>query len=129
MGGDGDDVAIEEPDCFDPLSLDVAVIAGDYDDFQMVLSNMGFGNYYLVDGLLASDIQDFLLDPESMSAYDIIFFNGGHIEEDVIYDLDGSQSEELEEGDRDPRSDHGQHRQLCSGWWCHLCFRLGLRRG
>ena len=97
--GDGDDVAIEEPDCFDPLSLDVAVIAGDYDDFQMVLSNMGFGNYYLVDGLLASDIQDFLLDPEAMSAYDIIFFNGGHIEEDVIYDLDGSQSEELEEGE------------------------------
>jgi hypothetical protein len=97
--GDGEELTLDEPDCFDPLSLDVAVIAGDYDDFQLVLSNMGFGNYHLVDGLLEADLEDFLLDSESMGAYDIIFFNGGHVEEDIIYDLDGSQSEELEEGE------------------------------
>jgi len=54
----------------------------------------------LVDGLDETDIQTFLLDTESMGAYDIIFFNGGHVEEDVIYDLDGSQTaEEGEEGE------------------------------
>ena len=89
--GDDEFVKLEEPDCFDPLQLDVAVITGDYDDFQLVLNNMGFANYQLIDGLVDTDLSDFLLDLDAMMQYDIIFFNGGHIEEDIVYDTDGSE--------------------------------------
>ena len=90
--GPGDFIELEEPDCFDPLQINTAIITGDYDQFDEVLANMGFANYNLVDGLLYEDVTSFLLDPEAMSQYDIIFFNGGHLEEDVIYDTDGSDT-------------------------------------
>lgn len=83
--GDGEVVELDTPDCFDPLELDVAVVSGDYDDFQLVLSNMGFANYEVIDGLDNSELTGFLLDPDAMSQYDIIFFNGGFIEEGIIY--------------------------------------------
>jgi hypothetical protein len=82
---ESEEVEIEEPDCFDPLELDVAVITGDYDDFQDVLSHMGFANYELVDGLIADEMTGFLTDLDKMLQYDIIVFNGGHVEEGVIY--------------------------------------------
>ena len=90
---DGQHVILEQPDCFDPLQVDVAVVTGDYDDFQDVLTNMGFANYELVDGLTSTELVHFLSDPASMEPYDIIFFNGGHVEEDVIYDSDGDAPE------------------------------------
>ena len=80
------DVAIEEPDCFDPLDLDVAVITGDYDDFQDVLRHMGFANYELIDGLYAAEMAGFLMDLDTMLQYDVIVFNGGHVEEGIIYE-------------------------------------------
>ena len=83
--GDGEVIELEEPDCFDPLEVDVAVITGDYDDFQLVLSNMGFANYEVVDGLDTGELRGFLMDDEAMAQYDIIFFNGGFTEEGVIY--------------------------------------------
>jgi hypothetical protein len=86
--GDGDEVALEEPDCFDPLQLDVAVVMGDYDNFDLVLDNMGFANYYVVEGVFESELVTFLSDVEAMKTYDIIFLNGGHVEENVIYDLE-----------------------------------------
>lgn len=86
--GDGDNVVLDEPDCFDPLQLDVAVVSGDYDNFDRVLDDMGFANYYLVDGLLASDLSTFLMDLEAMKAYDIIFLNGGFVEENIVYDVE-----------------------------------------
>ena len=82
---DGESVELETPDCFDPLELDVAVISGNYDDFQLVLSNMGFANYALIDGLDTDELADFLLDTDAMSQYDIIFFNGGFEEVGTIY--------------------------------------------
>lgn len=81
-----EDVEIEAPDCFDPLELDVAVITGDYDDFQDVLSHMGFANYELIDGLFADEMSGFLMDLDKMLQYDIIVFNGGHVEEGLIYE-------------------------------------------
>lgn len=84
----GKTVELPEPDCFDPLEVDVAVITGDYDDFQRVLANMGFANYTIVDGLDLDEIQSFLLDDEEMSHYDIIFINGGALEEGVLSDDD-----------------------------------------
>ncbi|MEC8422975.1 MAG: hypothetical protein VX000_04310 [Myxococcota bacterium] len=89
---DGDEVALEEPDCFDPLQLDVAVVAGDYDNFDFVLDDMGFANYYVVNGLLESELSTFLMDLEAMNTYDIIFLNGGHVEENIIYDLEDSDA-------------------------------------
>ena len=85
--GMSEDAEIEEPDCFDPLELDVAVITGDYDDFQDVLRHMGFANYELIDGLYAAEMAGFLMDLDTMLQYDIIVFNGGHVEEGIIYEL------------------------------------------
>jgi hypothetical protein len=93
--GDGETVRFPEPECFDPLTLDVAVVTGDYDDFQLVLNNMGFANYELIDGLDEDDITDFLLDEEAMIEYDIIFFNGGHVEDGVMYVLADEETGEL----------------------------------
>jgi hypothetical protein len=90
--GDGDFVQLDEPECFDPLQVDVAIVAGDYDNFDTVLSSMGFANFFLVDGTNPTELTDFLSDTAAMSQYDIIFFNGGHQEEDVIYDTDASDT-------------------------------------
>jgi hypothetical protein len=87
---EGQHKELEEPDCFDPLQLDVAVITGDYDDFEDVLANMGFANYQLINGLDENELVTFLSNGTELEKYDIIFFNGGHVEEDVIYDSDGS---------------------------------------
>jgi hypothetical protein len=93
--GDGETYRFPEPDCFDPLTLDVAVVTGDYDDFQLVLNNMGFANYVLIDGLDEDEITDFLLDEEALIEYDIIFFNGGHVEEGIIYPIEDPESDEV----------------------------------
>ena len=94
-----EEVDIDEPDCFDPLELDVAVVTGDYDEFQDVLEHMGFANYELVDGLIADEMAGFLMDLDTMLQYDIIVFNGGHVEEGMIYEIP-----EEEEGDDGPGS-------------------------
>lgn len=91
--GDGDLVLLDEPPCFDPLAIDVAVITGDYDRFDLVLDNMGFANYELIDGLTAPEVTDFLGNLEGMQQYDIIFFNGGLVEEGVFYSTDGSTTD------------------------------------
>ena len=49
--GSGDTVELDEPDCFDPLSLDIAIVTGDYDNFDVVLNQLGFANYTTIDGL------------------------------------------------------------------------------
>lgn len=102
---DSQEIELEEPDCFDPLELDVAVITGDYDDFQEVLDNMGFANYELIDGLHTDEMTAFLLDLDAMLQYDIIFFNGGHVEEGIIYPsdavdvIDGDETDDEDFGD------------------------------
>ncbi len=81
----GQTVELPEPDCFDPIALDVAIVTGDYDDFDILLDRMGFANYDLVDGQDATTVRDFLANPEALARYDIIFFNGGFVEDGVIY--------------------------------------------
>jgi hypothetical protein len=84
--GSGEDVELDEPDCFDPLAIDVAIVTGDYDDFDQVLIQMGFANFQLIDGLDEATLATFLDDPDELAKYDIIFFNGGFVEDGVIYD-------------------------------------------
>ena len=93
---DGAVVELPEPDCFDPLQIDVAIISGSYDSFELVLTNMGFANYVEVDGLDLAELQDFLLDLDTLKSFDIVFFNGGHVEEEVLYPT------QVEEGEDEP---------------------------
>ena len=107
-----EEVQIDEPDCFDPLELDVAVVTGDYDEFQAVLEHMGFANYELIDGLYANDMAGFLMSLDTMLQYDIIVFNGGHVEEGMIYEVPAPEGEEEAEvgsifGDDDDEDDTG----------------------
>lgn len=84
--GSGESITLEEPNCFDPLALKVAVVTGNYDDFDRVLDDMGFANYELVDGADEAVLTDFLTSIDEMSKFDIIFFNGGFTEAGIIYD-------------------------------------------
>lgn len=83
---DDEHIELDEPECFDPLALDIAIVTGDYDDVQLVLESMGFSNYTLIDGTDAQTLLTFLSDVENLRQYDVVFFNGGHVEDGVIYD-------------------------------------------
>ena len=83
---------VEEPACLDPRTLDIAVISGNYDDFDRVLDHMGIVDYEIIDGLDQNELTDFLLNPEAMAEHDLLFFNGGHLEEDVIYTTDADNT-------------------------------------
>lgn len=88
--GSGETYSLDEPDCFDPQNLNIAIVTGLYDDFDLVLQQLGFTNYTLVDGLDSAAVNHFLGDPEGMAAYDLIFLNGGFTEDGVIYNLTDS---------------------------------------
>ena len=96
--GDGEDVRLEEPACFDPHALNIGVVLGDYDDMHRVLQNMGFINYTLIDGTDCDELGAFLGTPANLEPFDLIFFNGGHCEEGLIYD--SNPSNELPENIR-----------------------------
>ncbi len=83
--GDGEAIKLKEPSCFDPVSLNIALITGSYDDIHLVLQNMGFANYTLIDGSDSGVLEDFLTDPANLAQFDILFFNGGHHEQDIFY--------------------------------------------
>ena len=83
----GEHVELEEPNCFEPLEVSIALVSGDYDDVHLVLQNMGFANFTLVDGTDADDLAAFLSDSANLDPYDIVFFNGGHAEEGIFYDV------------------------------------------
>jgi len=104
----GESVKLEEPACFDPLDLDVAVITGEYDDFELVLANMGFANYTLVDGLDLDELSDFLLDSEEMSRYDVVFIDGGALEQGVLYDAEAGLTSGVVQNLRDFVTNGGQ---------------------
>jgi len=84
---------LNDPDCSGSEEFEVAVITGDYDDFEEVLGLLGVGTYDLINGLTGSDLADFLSSETSLARYDVIFFPGGHVEEDILYDLDGSDTD------------------------------------
>ncbi len=88
----GEFLRLDEPDCFDPTVLDIAVVTGDFDDFDEVLEGIGVLDYTLIDGGHRGQLESFLLDPDAMAEHDLIFFNGGCIESGIFYDLDDADN-------------------------------------
>jgi len=84
---------IPEPDCFDTTVQDVMVIQGDFDDFGIVLEALGITKYAELEGIYSDELISFLLDLEGMKEFDLIVFNGGFVEQGVVYNTeDGSDA-------------------------------------
>lgn len=82
-------VALDEPACGGGTGR-LAVVSGNYDDLGRVLEGLGYGGYEAVNGNNADELAALLSNPDNLIVYDAILFSGGHIEEDVLYDSDGS---------------------------------------
>jgi hypothetical protein len=82
----GEQVSLPEPDCFDPTSLNILVVSGNYDNTEVLLQNMGFTNFSLLDGLDESLMVGFFSDPANLAQYDVIFINGGCLERGIFWD-------------------------------------------
>lgn len=90
---DSSDVEITPPaECGGGGDITAAVIQGDYDSFESILPDLGIADYQLVNGLTGDELAQFLTDGAGLADFDVIFFNGGHIEEDVFYDVDGTDT-------------------------------------
>lgn len=84
----GESIALPPPACFGDTDLQVAVISGAYDDMETVLALLGIEGYRLVDGQQGDEIVDFLSDPANLADYQVVFFDGGHKEADIIHGTD-----------------------------------------
>lgn len=82
-------ITLPDPDCGGG-DASFAVVSGDYDDFAATLQELGYGSFDQVNGQTGDELIQFLTNTDSLAAYDAIFFGGGHLEEDVVYDSDGS---------------------------------------
>ncbi len=91
--GDGAEVVLDDPPCFDPLQINVAIVNGSYDEFALVLQNMGFSNYTEIDGLNRTELTGFLTDLNTLQSYDVIFFDGGIEEQDIFYLAEGVEED------------------------------------
>ncbi|MDP2314618.1 MAG: hypothetical protein Q8P41_17070 [Pseudomonadota bacterium] len=88
---DSTEVAVPTAACGADLGR-VAVITGNYDDWEPVLTEVGVTNYQVINGLTGDELGQFLSGPENLAEFGALFFAGGHIEEDVLYDSDGSDT-------------------------------------
>lgn len=84
-------IVLPDPVCAG-VSGRMAVIKGDYDDFAETLDALGFDDYVEINGQTGDELVQFLSNTKSMGAFDVIFFGGGHIEEDIFHDTDGSDT-------------------------------------
>ena len=87
-----EEVVLPDPQCSSSSNSAVAIISGDYDHLDEVLPSFGITDFYLVNGQTGDEMVQFLQSAENLVQYEAIFFAGGHIEEDVFYDTDGSDS-------------------------------------
>ena len=85
-----DPIELPRANCYEDLDVTVAVVTGDYDDFGDLLSRLGVTGYEPVNGQTGEELIQFLTGNDELELYDAIFFNGGHLEEDIIYDTDGT---------------------------------------
>ena len=69
----GGSYELEEEYCLDPTSVNIAVVGGDYDHIESILSDLDLD----YDMFGSSTYLDLLYDANRMAEYDIIFFNCG----------------------------------------------------
>lgn len=86
------EVQLPEPDCSAGTGS-VAVISGDYDSLSEVLAAYGVAGAFEVNGTTGEELVQFLQSADNLAEYDAVLFAGGHIEEDVFYDTDGTDTE------------------------------------
>jgi hypothetical protein len=89
----GSETVVPQTDCSGSADVEVAVVTGDFDEFDKVLEAAGIGGYHLVNGQTGDELLQFLSNADEMATYDAIFFAGGHLEDGIFYSLDGSASE------------------------------------
>ena len=89
---DDNDVTLQETTC-GGSELHMAVVTGDYDDMEEVFAEAGIGSYTLINGVTGAELVQFLSDVDNLWEYDGLFFPGGHLEEDVFYDTNGSDTQ------------------------------------
>lgn len=90
-----EEVVLPPPACSSDLVLEVAVITGDYDDYSEVLSAVGVSASTLINGQQGQELSEFLR--SDLTPFDAILFPGGALEEDILYDADGSDPARLQE--------------------------------
>ena len=78
-------VELPEPSCFGDVDASVAVVSGAYDDLEVLIQAVGIAQFTEVDGQDSGELIDFLSNPSLLNEQDVIFFNGGHVEQGVIY--------------------------------------------
>ena len=88
----GRDTEVENGSCVSSSDVEVAVVTGDFDDFDKVLKEAGIAGAYDVDGQTGSELLQFLQNIDEMGHYDAIFFAGGHLEDGIFYSIDGSEA-------------------------------------
>ena len=69
----GGNYEFEEDYCLDPTSVNIAVVAGDYDNIEQILSDLDLD----YDMFGPATYRDLIYDSARMAEYDIIFFNCG----------------------------------------------------
>lgn len=83
---------LEEPPCLDPLSLNAAVVSGDYDSFSVLLEELGVTNYVVVEGAEAPAVASFMGDLDVLLGFDLICLNGGMQEGSLLDDPVNAQN-------------------------------------
>ena len=78
-------VELPDPTCFGDVDVSVAVVSGAYDDLEVLIQAVGIAQFVEVDGQATDELTDFLSNPALLNEQDIVFFNGGHLEQGVIY--------------------------------------------
>ncbi len=88
----GTEVEVPNATCTGSAGTDVAVVSGDFDDFDAVLQKVGIGGAKAVDGQRGDELLQFLGNIEEMKSYDAIFFAGGHLESGIFYGDAGDET-------------------------------------
>lgn len=84
----GENLTLDSGPCSNPAELRIAVITGAFDDYMPVLKGLGLQDITQVDGQDESALRAFLTTPSALAEYDMLIFNGGHLEEGVIWSED-----------------------------------------
>lgn len=90
---DTQDIVLDDPTCSSAVASTVAIVSGDYDELSKVMTRFGVSDFYEVNGQTGDDLVEFLQSAENLTQYQAILFAGGHTEEDVFYDTDGSDTD------------------------------------